>query len=41
MGKEFNLPVLYFTQVIGLALGLTEEELAFEFNRIKFHPIGL
>jgi heterodisulfide reductase subunit B len=41
MGKEFNLPVLYFTQVVGLALGLTEEELAFEFNRIKFHPIGL
>jgi heterodisulfide reductase subunit B len=41
MGKEFNLPVLYFTQVIGLALGLTKEELAFEFNRIKFHPTGL
>ncbi len=38
MGKEFNLPVLYFTQVIGRALGLTDEELAFEFNRIKFHP---
>jgi heterodisulfide reductase subunit B len=35
-GKEFNLPVLYFTQVIGLAAGLTEEDLGFEFNRIKF-----
>ncbi len=35
-GKEFNLPVLYFSQVIGRALGLTDEELGFEFNRIKF-----
>jgi heterodisulfide reductase subunit B len=38
MGKEFNLPVLYFTQVIGRALGLKEEDLGFEFNRIEFHP---
>ncbi len=34
-GKEFNLPVLYFTQVIGLAAGLSEKDLGFEFNRIK------
>jgi heterodisulfide reductase subunit B len=34
-GKEFNLPVLYFTQVIGLAMGLSEKELGFELNRIK------
>lgn len=40
-GKEFNLPVLYFTQVIGLAAGLTEEDLGFEFNRIKFLPTDL
>jgi heterodisulfide reductase subunit B len=38
LGKEFNLPVLYFTQVIGRSLGLTEEDLGFEFNRIKFRP---
>ena len=25
VGKEFNLPVLYFTQVIGLAMGLSEK----------------
>lgn len=34
-GKEFYLPVLYFTQVIGLAMGLSEKDLGFEFNRIK------
>lgn len=34
-GKELNLPVLYFTQVIGLALGLSTEDLGFEFNRIN------
>ena len=35
VGKEFNLPVLYFTQVVGLAMGLSEKELGFELNRIK------
>ncbi len=35
VGKEFNLPVFYFTQVIGLAMGLSEEDLGFEFNRVK------
>lgn len=34
-GKEFNLPVLYFTQVIGLAMGLSGEELGFELNRVS------
>lgn len=38
VGREFNLPVLYFTQVLGSALGLKEEDLGFEFNRIKFYP---
>lgn len=38
-GKEFNLPVLYFTQVIGLAMGLSEKDLGFEFNRIKADKI--
>ncbi len=38
-GKEFNLPVLYFTQVIGLAMGLSEKELGFELNRIKVDRI--
>ena len=39
VGKEFNLPVLYFTQVIGLAMGLSEKDLGFEFNRIKADKI--
>ncbi len=39
VGKEFNLPVLYFTQVIGLAMGLSEKDLGFEFNRIKVDKI--
>jgi heterodisulfide reductase subunit B len=39
VGKEFNLPVLYFTQVIGLAMGLSEKELGFELNRIKVDRI--
>lgn len=34
-GKKFNLPVLYFTQVIGLAIGLDEKDLGFEFNRVR------
>ncbi|MBI3592628.1 MAG: hypothetical protein HY099_04000 [Nitrospirae bacterium] len=38
-GKEFYLPVLYFTQVIGLAMGLSEKDLGFEFNRIKVDKI--
>lgn len=38
VGKEFKLPVVYFTQVIGCALGLKEEDLGFEFNRVEFHP---
>lgn len=41
IGKEFNLPVLYFTQVIGLALGLTEKDLGFEFNRVKKKAVGV
>jgi heterodisulfide reductase subunit B len=36
-GKNFNLPVLYFTQILGRAVGIAEEDLGFEFNRIKFH----
>jgi heterodisulfide reductase subunit B len=39
-GKEFDLPVLYFTQIVGLAIGLEEEKLGFEFNRIKVDRIA-
>ncbi|MCK4233108.1 CoB--CoM heterodisulfide reductase subunit B [candidate division WOR-3 bacterium] len=32
---EYNLPVLYYTQVLGLALGVPPDELEFKRNRIK------
>ena len=36
VGKTISMPVLYFTQVIGLAVGLSEKDLGFEFNRVRF-----
>lgn len=33
-GPEKNIPILYFTQLLGFALGQSEEDLAFEENRI-------
>ncbi len=38
-GKEFDLPVLYFSQVLGLAAGLSGEDLGFEYNRISADKI--
>ena len=32
---EFNLPVLYYPQVLGLALGIPPDELGFRMNRVK------
>ncbi len=32
---EYNLPVLYYTQILGLALGIPSNELEFKRNRIK------
>jgi len=34
-GATYNLPVLYYTQVLGLALGLSPEELGLNMNRVK------
>ena len=34
-GTEFELPVLYYPQVLGLALGLEPKALGFRMNRIK------
>lgn len=33
--KRYNLPVLYYPQLLGLALGISEKELGFNMNRVK------
>jgi heterodisulfide reductase subunit B len=33
--REYGMPVLYYPQVLGLALGLTPEELGFNINLVK------
>lgn len=33
--KEYNLPVLYYPQVLGLALGFGHKELGFRLNKVK------
>jgi heterodisulfide reductase subunit B len=32
---EYNLPVLYYPQILGLALGIDQNELGFQLNKIK------
>jgi heterodisulfide reductase subunit B len=32
---EYNLPVLYYPQILGLALGISPEELGFDINRVR------
>ena len=32
---EYNLPVLYYPQILGIALGISPEELGFNINRIR------
>lgn len=34
-GESYRLPVLYYPQLLGLALGLTPDELGFRLNRVK------
>ena len=36
---EYNLPVLYLPQVLGLAFGIPKEELGFQINRIKLDRV--
>ncbi len=35
LGEAIELPVVYFSQLLGLALGMDEKELGFNLNRIK------
>jgi heterodisulfide reductase subunit B len=34
-GIDLKTPVVYYPQVLGLALGMTSEQLGFKLNRIK------
>ena len=34
-GTEFKIPVLYYPQLLGLALGFEPNEVGFKFNRVK------
>lgn len=38
-GKEFNIPVIYYFQLLGLAQGLKPEEVGLHFHRVKVDPI--
>ncbi len=39
MNREFNLPVIYFCQLLGLAQGFTPEEVGLHLHRIKIDKI--
>jgi heterodisulfide reductase subunit B len=34
-GAEYNIPVLYYPQILGLAVGLEPEELGLNMNRVS------
>jgi heterodisulfide reductase subunit B len=34
-GREYKLPVLYYPQLLGLAMGFDARDLGFQQNRIK------
>jgi len=38
-GEEFNLPVLLYPQILGLALGMTEEDVGLSMNRVPADAI--
>ncbi|KXH76473.1 MAG: hypothetical protein AM326_06985 [Candidatus Thorarchaeota archaeon SMTZ-45] len=38
-GEEYNLPVLLYPQILGLAMGLDESEVGLEMNRVSAIPI--
>jgi heterodisulfide reductase subunit B len=38
-GEEYNLPVLLYPQILGLAMGLDEEEVGLSMNRVTADPI--
>jgi heterodisulfide reductase subunit B len=38
-GEEFDLPVLFYPQILGLAMGLDEGEVGLDMNRVSAKPI--
>jgi heterodisulfide reductase subunit B len=38
-GEEYELPVLFYPQILGLAMGLDESEVGLEMNRVPASPI--
>ncbi|MFX1368998.1 MAG: CoB--CoM heterodisulfide reductase iron-sulfur subunit B family protein [Promethearchaeota archaeon] len=38
-GEDYNLPILLYPQILGLALGLGEDEVGLEMNRVPASPI--
>jgi heterodisulfide reductase subunit B len=38
-GEEYDLPVLFYPQILGLAMGLDESEVGLEMNRVSASPI--
>lgn len=39
-GNSLELPALFVTQILGAAMGLEEEQLGFELNRVSLDPIN-
>ncbi len=38
-GEEYNLPVLFITQILGLAMGMKDDEVGLAMNRVPADPI--
>jgi heterodisulfide reductase subunit B len=38
-GREFGIPVLYITQLMGLAMGMTSEEMGLHLHRITLKKL--
>ncbi|KYK21350.1 hypothetical protein AYK25_08275 [Thermoplasmatales archaeon SM1-50] len=36
---DYHLPVLYYPQVLGLALGIDPKQLGFRLNKVKVNPV--
>jgi heterodisulfide reductase subunit B len=38
-GRKFNIPIIYYFQLLGLAQGLGPKDLGFQFHKVKMNPI--